>query len=111
MTLYAGETAEVRHRALGYRKEPLTGDDIDVTVTIWDLDGTPLVDEAPMIYDATLVFDDESVGGWFYVWATPDGEPGAYKARCSASGATALGEPVEAVEFQTIRLRRDKSPV
>ena len=104
MTLYGGETIQIRHHAKGYDGEELDGDSADVTITIWDLDGTTvLVDEAAMEYSPALVFDDETVGGWAYLWATPT-EPGAYLARCTISGAG-----LDAWEYKTIRLRRSKA--
>jgi hypothetical protein len=105
MTNYAGETYQVRHYALGYQKEDLTDDEVTVVITIWDLDDTVLVDDEAMQYDATLVFEDDHVGGWFYIWESPT-VAGAYLARF-----TATGSDIDAVEFKTLRLRRSKEPV
>jgi hypothetical protein len=111
MTLYAGETAQVRHGALAYdAKTRLTSDDVDVTITIWDIDNTTeLVSEEPMVYDADLDIELEGeavagTGGWTYLFETPD-EPGAYRARVTVTG---LG--IEAFEFKTIRTRTPKAP-
>lgn len=104
MTMYSGETIQVRHRAVGYDGETLTGANIAATVTIWDTDGTTvLLDEQPMTYSATMVFDDGNVGGWYYLWPSPANAPGAYLARITATGAG-----INAWEFKTIRLRKTK---
>ncbi len=106
MTLYAGEKPEICHWAQDYQGAQLTDVGFTVTVTIWDLDGeTVLIDEEPMEYDETLTSTDATpqVGGWFYVWASPAGAPGAYRARCTVV-------EMQAWEYKTIRLRRDKAP-
>jgi hypothetical protein len=103
VTLYGGETVQIRHRVKGYDGETLNDSDVVVTITIFDLDGvTVLVDNAPMDYTPSITFDDGSVGGWVYLWDTP-AEPGAYLARCNVAGTG-----LDAWEYKTIRLRRSK---
>lgn len=111
MTLYSGENPYVMHWA----KHPLTGvqlTDVDVTVviTIWGLDGVVLINDAPMIYDATLtsspspgLAEAPQVGGWYYVWDSPVNSPGSYKARITIV-------ELQAWEYKMIRLRQDKAP-
>jgi hypothetical protein len=105
VTLYAGETVQVRHAAFGFDKQRLSPDDgVVATITVWALDGeTVLVDEAAMSYDAGLKFDDGGTGGWLYHWDTPE-VPGAYEARCRVAGAGGI----DAWEFKTIRVRRNR---
>lgn len=105
MAQYAGETYQVRHFAKDYNKQPLEGTGLTATITIWGLDGTTvLVNEAPMIWSSTIVSAaDGQEGGWFYVWDSPP-VSGAYQARC-----TLMGAGVEAWEYKTIRLRRDRA--
>lgn len=105
MTLYAGETIQVRHRGEDYEGNALTSVEVDASITIWDLDDTVLVNEAQMTYDGTLVFDDGNVGGWYYLWTSPT-IAGAYLARMTITGTN-----IDAWEYKTIRLRRDKAPV
>ena len=104
MTLYAGETVQVRHQAFDYDEGRLTDADIDVAITIWDIDGTTVLVDAPMAYDPSIKFEDGSEGGWFYVWATP-AVAGAYRARC-----TATGDGISAWENKSIRLRQSPTP-
>lgn len=107
MTVYAGEKPYICHWAKHpLTKEQLTGGDVAVVITIWDVDNTVLIDDAVMVYDAELTSDETipQVGGWYYVWESPPGAPGAYQARITVV-------EFQAWEYKTIRLRRDKAPV
>lgn len=106
MTLYAGETIQVRHHVSNYDDGELGEGDVDVLLQIWDLDGITVLVEAPMEYSPDLVFEDGTVGGWRYLWATPADAPGAYRAKC-----TVTGTGMNAWEYKTIRLRKSKEAV
>lgn len=96
----------IRYSVDGYNRLPLTQADVaSVVLTLWDRDGvTKLVDQEPMLYDASLTFADGTVRpGWYYVWTTPT-TAGSYTGR-----VTVTGVQINHDHFLTVRTRQPRA--
>lgn len=98
MTQHVGETYIIDTTATGYYGEQLDVDDVNsVTITILNRDATVQVDEAAMVWNATIA-------KWQYVWNTVGLEPGTYRYRVLIVGVD--GRP----NFEWKRTRLKKVP-
>jgi hypothetical protein len=99
LTLYAGETTQIRISAIDF--DQLTAlTDADVTsvfVTIFNSDGDEVLAETEIDYDV-------GEGAWIYNWDTTGRDPGGYRAKIEAYGTGAT--PPYSLEFKRIRLNR-----
>lgn len=99
MTVYAGETVQIRVAATDFdASTPLDGGDISVFVTIYDSVPEEVLPEVEMGYD----LDDEA---FLYAWDTAGLAPGSYRARIEALGQQATPQSVS-LEYKRIRLAR-----
>lgn len=97
MTIYAGETVQIKVTARDFDQLTVLSDDnlISVNITIFDVEGEETLAQTAMTYD-----EDEA--GWVYNWATTSVDAGTYRAKIEATGVSSE----YSLEFQRIRLNR-----
>lgn len=99
MTIYAGETVQIKVNATDFDAETALSDaDITVYVSIYNAALEEILAATSMTYDV-------GEAAFVYAWSTAELEPGTYRARLEALGQQATPQSVS-LEFKRIRLNR-----
>lgn len=100
MTIYAGETVQIRVTGTDFdQATPLTDDELlGVYVTIFN-------NEAEVVLPQTAMTWSEDDSAWNYSWDTANEASGSYRAKIEAYGQAATPQSYS-LEFARIRLAR-----